>query len=64
MPETGHWRSPVPGTFRAGARRTKAALIYSYWRPELRYKVVDIGHEQLRKVQKAAKWLLDKQRQM
>lgn len=39
----------------------KAALIYSYWRPELRYKVVDIGDYQLQKVQKAAKWLLDNQ---
>ena len=42
----------------------KAALIYNYWRPELRYKVVDIGDEQLGKVQKAAKWLLDHQPQL
>ncbi|SRR6266852_3039456 len=39
----------------------KAAFIYSYWRPELRYKVVDIGDELTDKVQKAAKWLLDNQ---
>jgi hypothetical protein len=39
----------------------KATLIYGYWRPELRYKVVDINDEQLQKVQKAAKWLLDNQ---
>ena len=42
----------------------KAALIYNYWRPELRYKVVDIGDEPLGKVQKAAKWLLDSQPQL
>ncbi len=37
----------------------KARLIYNFWRPELRYKVVDIGDELVEKVQKAAKWLLD-----
>ena len=42
----------------------KAEFIYSYWRPELRYKVVDLGDEPLRKVQKAAKWLLDNQPQL
>ena len=39
----------------------KAAFIYSYWRPELRYKVVEIPEKWLEAVQKAAKWLLDNQ---
>ena len=38
-----------------------AEIIYRYWRPELRYKVVEVGEETLRKVQTAAKWLLDNQ---
>jgi hypothetical protein len=42
----------------------KAALVYSYWRPSLRYKVVDFGDEALQKVQKAAKWLLDNHPQL
>jgi hypothetical protein len=42
----------------------KAAFIYRYWRPELRYKVVNIEDELLGKVQKAAKWLFDNQSQL
>jgi hypothetical protein len=33
----------------------KAVFVYSYWRPELRYKVVDIGDKQLHDVRAAAK---------
>ncbi len=39
----------------------KAAFNYTLWRPELRYKVVDVRNEQLRTVEKATKWLLDNQ---
>jgi len=39
----------------------KAAFIYGYWRPSLRYKVVEFQDEILQKVQKATKWLLDNQ---
>jgi hypothetical protein len=35
----------------------KAMDIYNYWRPELRYKVVEITDTQLSVVQRAAAWL-------
>ena len=35
----------------------KAALIYSFWRPELRYKVVDIRDDQLHQIHRATNWL-------
>jgi hypothetical protein len=37
----------------------KAISIYNYWRPELRYKTLDIADEQLDEVRRAAKWLID-----
>ena len=42
----------------------KAAIIYRYWRPELRYKVADVTDEQLQQVQIAAKWLLGNHAQL
>ncbi len=39
----------------------KATLIYSFWRPELRYKVIEITDAQLQRVHPAAKWLVDNQ---
>jgi hypothetical protein len=42
----------------------KATLIYSYWRPELRYKTTEITDRQLQEVQRAAKWLIDKLEQL
>ena len=39
----------------------KAVEIYSYWRPELRYKVVHITEPQLQVVRGAAVWLKDNQ---
>lgn len=42
----------------------KAVLIYNYWRPELRYKITDIDVRDLRKVQLAAKWLVENQEQL
>ena len=35
----------------------KAVKIYGYWRPELRYKVVEITEDQLGIVREAATWL-------
>ena len=37
----------------------KGTVIYNYWRPELRYKTVEITDEQINEVRRAAKWLLD-----
>jgi hypothetical protein len=42
----------------------KATLIYSYWRPELRYKTTEITERQLQEVQKAAQWLAKHQEQL
>ncbi|HBI47096.1 MAG TPA: hypothetical protein DDY78_30220 [Planctomycetales bacterium] len=42
----------------------KATLIYNYWRPELRYKTVEVPDRPLQEVQRAAKWLLDNQKQL
>jgi hypothetical protein len=42
----------------------KATLIYGYWRPELRYKTIEITDRQLQEVQRAAKWLIDNQEQL
>ena len=39
----------------------KAVEIYSYWHPELRYKVVHITEPQLQVVRGAAVWLKDNQ---
>ena len=37
----------------------KAIKIYNYWRPELRYEVVEIADAQLTVVREAATWLKD-----
>jgi hypothetical protein len=39
----------------------KAVLIYTYWRPELRYKIMDINERHLQDVRQAAKWFVDNQ---
>ena len=42
----------------------KATLIYTYWRPELRYKTVEVPDQPLQEVRRAAQWLLDNQKQL
>ncbi len=42
----------------------KAALIYSYWRPELRYKITEITDRQLQEVRQAVRWLVENQEQL
>jgi len=42
----------------------KAMVIYNHWRPELRYKVVEITDAQLRVVRSAAVWLKDHQAEL
>jgi|GEM_PF-6918002 len=42
----------------------KAILKYSYWRPELRYKTIEITERQLLEVRGAAKWLVENQKQL
>ncbi len=37
---------------------TKAMVIYKHWRPELRYKTIDVTPEQLAEVQSAASWFV------
>jgi hypothetical protein len=37
----------------------KAVVIYNHWRPELRYKTLEITDKQLDEVRRAAKWLID-----
>lgn len=39
----------------------KAIAIYNYWRPELRYKTLEITENQLDEVRRAARWLIDNQ---
>ena len=36
----------------------KAELVYKHWRPELRYKTLDVLHSQLDEVRKATAWFL------
>jgi hypothetical protein len=72
-PRSGDWRHSTC-TLRGGLtaqdeRRlreavNKATLIYRYWRPELRYKTVEVPEPPLQEVQRAAKWLLDNQKQL
>ena len=38
-----------------------AQRVYRHWRPELRYKVVDVPSPCLNEVQQAAKWFVDNQ---
>lgn len=42
----------------------KATLLYNYWRPELRYKTIEIADGQLQIVRQATRWLLDSQGQL
>lgn len=37
----------------------KAITIYRHWRPELRYKTLDVRETHLDEVRRAAKWLID-----
>lgn len=61
------WQRSSPGPLAAPeAQRlreaiNKAIAIYNYWRPELRYKVVEIMEPQLNAVRAAATWLMDNQ---
>jgi hypothetical protein len=42
----------------------KARIIYQYWRPELRYKTVEVPEKQLEEVRRAARWLVDNQERL
>jgi hypothetical protein len=42
----------------------KATLIYQYWRPELRYKTVEIAEQLLQEVRRATQWLVENQKQL
>jgi hypothetical protein len=37
----------------------KAVLIYNYWRPELRYKTLEIMAKQLEEVRRASRWFIE-----
>lgn len=37
----------------------KATLLYNYWRPELRYKTLEITAKQLEEVQRASRWFIE-----
>ena len=59
-----HQRFLVGGLQPADVERSHEAIrraeaIHRYWRPELRYKVVEVGVGTLGRVQDAAKWILD-----
>ena len=41
-----------------------ARQVYRHWRPELRYKVVDVNPEYVDEVRQAAKWFVDKHSQL
>jgi hypothetical protein len=59
------WQRSASGALaHTDAQRLKEAInkaieIYKYWRPELRYKVVEITDDQLTVVRRAATWLKD-----
>jgi len=59
------WQRSASGALGAAATQrlkeatNKAIEIYNYWRPELRYKVVEITDAQLSVVRGAATWLKD-----
>ncbi|MBI2804949.1 MAG: hypothetical protein HYX68_08210 [Planctomycetes bacterium] len=36
----------------------KAALVYKHWRPELRYKTIDVSQVQVAEVRKASAWFI------
>jgi len=49
----------VPDAQRLREAVNKAIEIYKYWRPELRYKVIDITDGQLASVRRDVAWLKD-----
>jgi hypothetical protein len=61
------WQRSASGTLAAAdTLRLKEAVnkameIYNYWRPELRYKVIEITDTQLKVVRSAATWLSENQ---
>jgi hypothetical protein len=38
-----------------------AIVIYNYWRPEMRYKILEYSEKQLDEVRRAARWFIDNQ---
>ena len=64
------WRRLASGALPAeDAQRLKEAInkaivIYNYWRPELRYKTLNINQKQLDEVRRAAKWLIDNRQRL
>jgi hypothetical protein len=63
-----YWHRLIPGTMTAQQDQClkeaikKATLLYQNWRPELRYKVVEITDSQVADVRHAADWILKNQR--
>lgn len=60
------WQRSAADLATADAQRLKeaverAAVIYNYWRPELRYKVVEITEGQVSTVRVAAMWFKENQ---
>lgn len=64
------WQRSASGVLAAAAHHrlnesvNKAIEIYNFWRPELRYKVVNITDAQLTVVRAAATWLKDNHSQL
>jgi hypothetical protein len=50
---------PQPDAQRLREALNKAVMIYNYWRPELRYKTLEIMEEQLENVRRASKWFIE-----
>lgn len=50
---------PAPDMQRLREAVTKASQIYNHWRPELRYKVIEVTEDQLATVRGAAGWFRD-----
>ena len=50
-----------PAVQRLNEAVNKAVVIYSYWRPELRYQTVEFKERKTEVVRRAAKWILDNQ---
>jgi hypothetical protein len=64
-----HQRSAAADLPTAVAARLAEAVdisitIYNHWRPELRYKVIDVSQDQLAQVRRAAIWLRDNHRKL
>lgn len=61
------WQRSASGAIApSAAQRLKEAVnkaieIYNYWRPELRYKVIEITESQLSAVRVATMWLKENQ---